>query len=154
MGKLAILILFFSFFSFQALTAQKNNVFYAEFLGAGLMLSLNYDTRLSKQTDGLGMRIGLGVYELPYTGDTGLNIPFQINYLLGKGNHKIEVGFGVTYSKHLIAPSSAIMYRYQWKGRPAFFRFGLSPLYIAKPKNVRYFIPEYLLPGVSFGFRF
>lgn len=70
MGKLAILILLCAFFSFQALTAQKNNVFYAEFLGAGLMLSLNYDTRLSKQTDGLGMRIGLGVYELPYTGSS------------------------------------------------------------------------------------
>jgi len=151
MGRLVILILLLTSFSFHALTAQKNKAIYTELLGAGLLVSFNYDTRISDQEDGLGMRIGLGVYPTPYNNHVALNIPFQINYLLGKGNHKIELGLGVTISNNLIAPSSAIMYRYQQVGRSFFFRFGLSPLYIVKPKNVRYLIPEYILPGFSFG---
>jgi hypothetical protein len=75
---------------------RAQNLF-VEFLGPGIALSANYDTRFSKKRTGLGVRVGVG-----YTSDNTTRIfsaPFQLNYLLGKSNHLFELGLGATYVK-------------------------------------------------------
>ena len=68
---------------------------FIELGGPGLALSLNYDTRFGNGRDKWGYRIGAGYY------NTGSNwvatVPFQINYLYGRGHSFLELGAGTTF---------------------------------------------------------
>lgn len=71
-----------------------------ELLGAQNMVGVNYDSRL-KGNSGLGYRVGIG---FGYGDNSGLvdqdikgvGVPVELNYLLGKKHHKLEVGFGAS----------------------------------------------------------
>ena len=81
--------------------AQTNTV-YLELFGNALVGSINYDRMV---TDNVSVRVGYGsmsttssTYEsgLMVTEDVGITmIPIIGNYLLGEGNHKLEVGGGI-----------------------------------------------------------
>ena len=71
-----------------------------ELLGAQNMVGVNYDNRL-KGNSGLGYRVGLGFGygDNSYLFDQnikGVGVPMELNYLLGKKSHKLEVGFGAS----------------------------------------------------------
>ena len=69
---------------------------YVELGGAGLPYSFNYDFRFDKsQTDGWGMRVGLGGYTT--TNESFFSAPIMVNRLFGKGVHFFEVGMGATF---------------------------------------------------------
>ncbi|HTI06985.1 MAG TPA: hypothetical protein VL832_00475 [Puia sp.] len=68
---------------------------YAEIGGAGVVLSLNYDTRLTKKEGGLGVRGGIG-YSCS-SNPSFLTVPVGLNYLLGGKGHYLEMGAGVSY---------------------------------------------------------
>lgn len=75
-----------------------------ELFGAHNTIGINYDRRF-KGKDGLGFRVGLGYGYSErsafligsYTYNIqGISAPLEINYLLGKGRHKLELGFGAS----------------------------------------------------------
>lgn len=74
--------------------AHTQTVF-VELVGSGLFYSVNYDTRLTKRPDGLGIRAGLGTN---FSHDPFfLTLPVGLNYLLGKNGNYLEMGAALTY---------------------------------------------------------
>ncbi|MDR3611850.1 MAG: hypothetical protein P4L27_14870 [Ignavibacteriaceae bacterium] len=114
------------------------NSIYVEALGSGLFYSVNYDRLFSHN---IGGRIGIGLLS------DGLNslyfIPVTLNYLIGKGNSKLELGAGVTIvaadidlfgtghrtSGSLVLGTAIIGYRYQPADGGFLFRIGFTPLF-------------------------
>lgn len=66
----------------------RSRVVYAELLGPGVLGSVNYDFRFSPGTEGLGMRIGVGM--VPDV----LIFPIEVNGLCGKKRLAFEYGLG------------------------------------------------------------
>jgi|TARA_B100001750_G_scaffold168483_1_gene136920 hypothetical protein len=72
---------------------QKNNV-YAELGGAGYTMTFNYERML---TDNILARAGYGSSEAQVARDDKISfMPIGAAYLIGSGNHKYEVGGGMT----------------------------------------------------------
>lgn len=109
---------------------------YGEFLGLGVLYSVNYDMRLSSSTkgDGLGIRVGLSSFG-------PIVVPLQVNYLLGGPRHFLELGSGVTlatknfdvgdgtYGSFNASPNSSIGYRFQALNSGFFFKIGADYFY-------------------------
>lgn len=74
--------------------SQGNKAVYGEFVTNGLGFSVNYDMRFSKNENGFGFRAGIGFTAA--TGISSITFPLGLNYLVGKGPHHLELGFGVT----------------------------------------------------------
>ena len=96
-----IVLSLFALCCFSAVVAQqKTRNLSVELLGAQNIVGINYDSRFNGNS-GLGYRVGVGyVY-----GDTsgwvdqrinGVGVPLELNYLLGKKNSKLELGFGAS----------------------------------------------------------
>ena len=96
-----IVLSLFALCCFSAVMAQqKIRNLSVELLGAQNIVGINYDSRFNGNS-GLGYRVGVGyVY-----GDTsgwvdqkinGVGVPLELNYLLGKKNSKLELGFGAS----------------------------------------------------------
>ena len=96
-----IVLSLFALCCFSAVVAQqKTRNLSVELLGAQTIVGINYDSRFNGNS-GLGYRVGVGyVY-----GDTsgwvdqkinGVGVPLELNYLLGKKNSKLELGFGAS----------------------------------------------------------
>jgi hypothetical protein len=116
------------------------NSIYIEALGSGLYYSVNYDRLFSHN---IGGRIGFGLLS------NGLNplyfVPVTLNYLIGKGNSKLELGAGVTIIaadidlfeivhstfESLVLGTAIIGYRYQPADGGFLFRIGFTPLFSA-----------------------
>ncbi len=97
--KIVLLLLALCCFS-TAMAQKRVQSISGELLGAQNMIGLNYDSRL-KGNSGLGYRVGLGFGSGDNSGLIGQNIkgvgvPIELNYLLGKKNHKLEFGFGAS----------------------------------------------------------
>lgn len=75
-------------------TANASQI-YLEAGGSGIIYSINYDGRLTKMENGIGIRLGIG--GASYSGDGYLAIPLQLNYLLGSKGQYLELGAGITY---------------------------------------------------------
>lgn len=75
-------------------TANASQI-YLEAGGSGIIYSINYDGRLTKMENGIGIRVGIG--GASYSGDGYLAIPLQLNYLLGSKGQYLELGAGITY---------------------------------------------------------
>lgn len=150
--KKTILPLLAVIFFVQSSFAQS---VYAELGGPGLA-SLNFDTRFSKNNDGIGGRIGVGGFSIDGSGI--VFVPVALNYLLGKDNKNFfEVGAGVTpvfgagdlTGKDFSSTFGHILigYRMQPAETGFTFRAFISPVF-----GKGYFIPYY--GGVSFGYKF
>ena len=71
-----------------------------ELLGAQNTVGINYDSRF-KGNSGLGYRVGIGFgycdnSSLLDQNIKGVGVPIELNYLLGKKKHKLEIGFGAS----------------------------------------------------------
>ena len=79
---------------------QKTRNLSVELLGAQNIVGVNYDSRFDGNS-GLGYRVGIGY---GYGNNSGLfdqkingvGVPLELNYLLGKKNSKLELGFGAS----------------------------------------------------------
>jgi hypothetical protein len=106
---LSLIFVSFSFLSFsQQLESRiKKNTYYAEFLGQGIIGSLNYDRLFDSQ--GIvkkSFSIG-GVYAsnirnfeflntYPYPKTYNFGIPISYNFLIGNKNNHLEIGIGLS----------------------------------------------------------
>lgn len=154
-----------------------------ELFGAHNTIGLNYDRRF-KGNDGLGFRVGLGYgySESSYFmflshSIHDIAIPLEINYLLGKRRHKLELGLGANigyyhetyYLDKAYVPQGMSQYNYTLKrstfgyfmygnigyrlqtNRGFQFRIGLTPSFNFGDKYGLH--REWYYPYVSFGWR-
>lgn len=144
-------LLAFSFFS-NTLEAQWDKTIYAELGGdTYIIVSANYDQRLSKEIGGFGLRTGISII-----GSGHLNIPLIANYLFGVRKHFLEVGVGTLYvNKDIFLdgrvrkgfhPKVSVMYRFRSPKSRFMLRFGVSN----NPEEEGT-LP--VIPGLSLGFR-
>lgn len=93
------LLIFIGFFFIATISIAQEKLptqsVYAELGGAGLPFSFNYDFRFDKdRIDSWGMRVGVGGYAID--NESFFSLPVQINKLIGKGPHYLELGAGAT----------------------------------------------------------
>ena len=79
---------------------QKTRNLSVELLGAQNIVGINYDSRFNGNS-GLGYRVGIGYGYGDNSGlfdqkINGVGVPLELNYLLGKKNSKLELGFGAS----------------------------------------------------------
>ena len=135
-----------------SLQAQANTIYF-ELFGNGLVYSINYDRIVANNISVRAGYGGLSISNLT-TNDTGLPltedikitmIPILGNYLMGGGNHKLEIGGGVVmismdYSGNIAdidfkigadgaVPTGNIGYRYQKPEGGFFFKASLCPFF-------------------------
>jgi hypothetical protein len=137
---------------------RAQNIF-VEFLGQGLLVTANYDTRFTNKRNGIGGRIGIGYINDSVNGIT--TIPVGINYLLGKKSSFFEIGLGATYfgtnrgrktifensEENSFIGTMSFSYRLQPVDSGFSFRGGITPIF-----NSKFFLPYYV--GVSLGYTF
>ena len=146
--------------------------FQLEGFGPGIYSSLNMDSRITKKENGIGFRIGIGITPLGFLKNqcnTGsLNaLPAEINYLIGKNKHFLEIGAGgvllfmsgtkrycLNMEKQFFSEETtnfwftSVGYRYQPAHKKGLtYRVFISPLF---QKN----FPPKLWGGASIGYRF
>ena len=82
--------------------APRNNLVFLELGGNGILYTMNYDRAIA---GGFTVRVGVGHLAEganPIAGDVqtaslpAVGAPFLINYVRGRGRHRLEVGAGVT----------------------------------------------------------
>jgi hypothetical protein len=151
-------------FSQAAVDRKRYNLIYLEFLGAGGYGTINYE-RIFQINNHLlfSTRIGLSTYNIKdYTNNINpdMIIPLTLNASYGK-NHKIEIGYGKTFSSIVYAkltnfePGRSfnthtnfhIGYRYQRSNAGLMYRISYSPI-IEFNKYYRH------RPGISVGYAF
>ncbi len=135
----------------------SRNAVYLELLGPGMLYSVNYDHRITKE---IGFRVGFTTWAW-FTA-----LPLTVNYLVGGPNNFIEIGIGVvpgyltlpgstrpTHSFFAGGPSKGALwgtgtlaYRYQPENGGFLFRIGFTPFW-AYDKFQPY-------GGISFGYAF
>jgi len=81
----------------------KLNTAYVQFLGNGIVLSVNYERQLFNKP-GLGIHAGIGICGeagFYWNGTSRVTIPVGFNYLLPlkKKNRFVDFGLGATYAK-------------------------------------------------------
>ncbi|MFD1141332.1 hypothetical protein ACFQ4C_09440 [Larkinella insperata] len=95
-----LLLIFLSSASVWAQDGGRNKAVYAEALGSGITLSLNYDFRFKPTQDGLGMRIGVGGGSFSDTNSDAkagiVTMPVLVDYLVGQRRVAFEAGAGLT----------------------------------------------------------
>jgi hypothetical protein len=145
--------------------APASHAIYTEIGGPGMLLSLNYDTRLTQRKDGFGIRAGVGY---SFGGNPSFfSVPVGLNYLAGHGGNFFELGAGATF---VDIEGADFGHRYSIGGEsfdhPARVFFGNSVLgYRYQPShgglNVRAGISPYfgsgaggILPYFSLGYNF
>lgn len=82
-----------------------------EILGAQNVAGINYDSRFNGNS-GLGYRVDIGygygnnsgLFDLKIN---GVGVPLELNYLLGKKNSKLELGFGLSLGVYHIKETVA-----------------------------------------------
>ena len=146
--------------------AQTNTV-YLELFGNALLASINYDRMV---TDNVSVRVGYGSISLDDTDvETGIitkisitPIPITANYLMGSGNHKLEIGAGILYimvdgnidfggvslaaSGSVIATTGVLGYRYHRDTGGFSFRATVAPIMLEGEMLT--------MPGLSLGYTF
>ena len=159
---LLVTLLLFLIFLQPAYSQSKPNSVYFELIGNGGLYSINYDRLI---TDNVSGRIGfmyLSKLDLIFlTVDNIVIIPVTLNYLIGNGNNKFEIGAGIDYVNSSggslfgyktnvtvtqIFGTATIGYRYRQKDGGFLFRIGFTPIFGANG-----FQP---LAGLSLGFSF
>jgi hypothetical protein len=144
-------------------TAQ--NSVYVELLGNGLLYSLNYDRMLNEN---FSVRVGLMYFSVKAQAEADtasanvMLFPILANYLIGPGNHKLEIGAGplilyasakadiggdsASASGVALAGTAVFGYRYVPKDGGFTFRAGFTPVF-----SQNGFAPWL---GLSFGYVF
>ncbi len=130
---------------------------YAEFFGASLGMGINYDSRFAEDSR-WGYRVGLAYGE-------GVNMPLEINYLVGRREtkNKLDLGLGVNLPCYKDGELGAfaflnIGYRLQ-PMNGLIFRVGLSPKFPLDDKfeswgSAYIFWAASVIPYLSLGYAF
>ncbi len=101
---------------FSTVTAQKKvRTVSVELLGAQNMVGINYDSRFNGNY-GFGYRFGVGFGYGDNSGWVdqnikGVGVPIEINYLLGKKRHKLELGFGTSVGVYHVKETTWYYYQ-------------------------------------------
>lgn len=135
--------------------AQSRQSLFLEGLGQGMSFTLNYDTRLTDEVDGIGLRVGASYMKTPKI--DFLRVPVSFNYLIGSEGKFLELGVGATFGNSKILDSESQMvgtlcigYRVQPPEGGLTYRAALTPYFSMGEKGV--FIPYF--GGVSIGYCF
>ena len=159
-------------YKYKSMPAKK--AVYAEFLGASVMVGMNYDSRFYENSR-WGYRIGVahtitnfeefGVCDGYNYSIYGFNFPLEVNYLVGRREtkNKLDLGVGLNLGcyekndKYLLGYFTFlnIGYRFQPKNG-IIFRVGLSPklAFGGSSSVLRYVWPTSIFPYLSFGYAF
>jgi len=155
-----VLILLVAVMSCPAFSQSKPNSFYLEVAGSGGLYSVNYDRLF---TENIGMRIGFTYFSADWFGFFSdvdiLLIPATLNYLVGSGKHKLELGAGPVFASGSmdffgsdpvsgsgVGWTGTIGYRYQKNEGGFMWRIGFTPFL-----GGGQFVP---LGGISLGYSF
>jgi len=130
--------------STKAQSYARNSV-YLELGGNGLLYSVNYDRRFTKDITGrFGFMIFGGQSDQATDDQIGAAIfPVTANYLVGSGSHRLELGlgpvlmlvggdleeYGTVSAGGVAGVTSTFGYRYQPVDGGFLFRVGLVPFY-------------------------
>jgi hypothetical protein len=148
---------------FSTAQVPAKNV-YAELSGPGGFLSFNYDTRLTKSSNGLGVRAGVGFLFDFY--NAGYTVPAGLNYLVGKENNFLELGAGISFfhfkeknqdswfnfdKENFLTQFISVGYRYQPLHKNFTFRAGLCQFFNDHNLPTILGLPA-LYPSLSFGY--
>jgi hypothetical protein len=154
MKKIIMLLAIATFANNNNLFSQVAQCFFAELGGPGLA-SINYDTRLTKKDDGIGLRLGLGGLSVDY--ESVILVPIGVNYLLGNDKkHYFELGANITIASASNGSSGTFTssfgtlnmgYRLQPLAGGFMFRASINPIFTNSG-----FFPFYA--GISFGYKF
>ncbi len=136
-------------------TGSPAKAVYAELGGPGLV-SINYDMRFSRASDGVGFRAGFGGFSIKKT--SVIFVPLGLNYITSKNNRDyFEAGAGGTIVSSTVGDGDGpfqnsfgfinLGYRKQPAEGGYFFRATLTPVF-----GKGFFWPYYA--GVSFGYTF
>ncbi len=135
--------------------AQSRQSLFLEAAGQGLSFTVNYDTRLLDEVDGIGLRVGASYMKTSKI--DFLRVPVSFNYLIGSDGKFLELGLGATFgnSKMMDTDSKTlgtlcIGYRVQPPEGGLCYRAALTPYFNVGPNSV--FIPYF--GGVSIGYCF
>ncbi|EOZ95515.1 hypothetical protein A33Q_2877 [Indibacter alkaliphilus LW1] len=90
----SVLVLLGISYEIQAQEIFRKNTLFAEGLGSGGLMSLNFDRRFSDNPQGFGIRAGLGYFQ--WSSDRFLSIPLLANWLVGNNGKYLEVGAGLS----------------------------------------------------------
>jgi hypothetical protein len=138
---------------------------YLELGGPGFF-SANYDMRLSKSNDGLGVRVGVGI--ISDLQASGITLPVGLNYILGNRKNFLEIGGGASYvnlpgvnqDQPFNFPGESFVVGYGWLGykhQPAdkgfTFRAGFCQYLRDLNLPTILGVPN-LYPALSFGYSF
>jgi hypothetical protein len=127
--------------SSTTLSQSKPNSIYLELVGSGGLYSVNYDRMF---TDNIGARIGFMYFDsewlLFFTDVEMFLIPTTLNFLVGSGKHKFELGAGPVFifgsvsffgsdpvSGSGVGWTGTIGYRYQPNEGGFMWRIGFTP---------------------------
>ncbi len=148
--------------NFEEKTNYRPKTFFVEMGGPSLNFGFNFDTRLMRRYNGLGVRVGLS-----YASFAGMQslftLPVQVNYLLGKRGKYFEMGAGATlalanesYDNENTLHSKVfgtMIFGYRKQPVKGGFTYGVgfAPVY-GTAEGKFFFIPY--LPYVSFGYSF
>jgi hypothetical protein len=138
------------------------NSIYVELLGNAVLYSLNFD---HKFTDNVSLRVGFAysTFNLPSTSNIEsktIAVPIMVNYLVGRGSHRLETGAGFlpllnqyddSADSVRLGLTGTVGYRYQRPAGGFVFRIGFTPL-LASDSDGGYFFAPWL--GMSFGVGF
>lgn len=132
---LAILIVCFSATTVSGTQAKERNRIYGEFLGPGLLYSLNYERAV---TETVGLRVGAGGW--PASGFRyGLGLGMLVLYV-GGGSHRAVIGLGGAVAWFADVDlleqtdvvggyaAASVGYQFQPRGEGLFFRISYTPL--------------------------
>lgn len=155
-----ILLLLVIVISSTSFPQSKPNSLYLEFFGSGGLYSVNYDRLF---TENFGARIGFMYFDsewlLFFTDVEMFLIPTTLNFLIGTGKNKFELGAGPVFvfgsvsffgsdpvSGSGVGWTGTIGYRYQKNDGGFMWRIGFTPSFFFGE-----FIPS---GGISLGFSF
>ena len=158
--RLLFSILCFIFLVSHQVNGQKKHAIYGEFLGSGLIYSINYDQRFTEDIKGWGFSVGFEYIptEKVNNGVDFISIPFKANYIIGNQPHYLEVSAGGIYvggDAYFLGDysfergfgfNSSLMYRLQLESG-FLFKIGVSYVF-TKAFNAPVF------PGLALGYAF
>lgn len=137
-------------------SAAARRAVYTEFAGGSMLVGINYDSRFAEDSR-WGYRVGLAYGE-------GVNMPLEINYLVGRREtkNKLDLGLGVNlpcYKDGELGAFAFLNIGYRLQPRNGLiFRVGLSPKFPLDDKlswgSAYIFWAASVIPYLSLGYAF
>jgi len=133
----SILINILVFMSLQSFS-QGQKFAFVEGLGSGVLVNLNFDMRMNKESrEGFGFKVGIGNTSI-YLDENVTTLPLGINYIFGKQKSGLLLGANATVAfgdsedydeiKHFV-PSLEIGYRFRPISKGFAFQVTYNPIF-------------------------